>query len=130
MKGSNPAPPIRESRTLGNVKPKPPANPPPVRPPPAPAYHLVGPSVCGYCGQSFRPHDPERALYCSDKCRAAHHREKAPRGRVTAMRLLSDGGAQVTVRFPKDQTPQALRLRVGEGVIVGEAKERLPDGNG
>ncbi len=79
-------------------------------------YQLSRLVLCRNCRAEFDQHSSKHE-FCSNKCRADHHRHHMPAGRVMGVRRLMNGKVSVTVHFDENL---ALRYNVGQRVTVGE----------
>lgn len=83
---------------------------------------------CAHCFDIFTPSRPGHR-YCTDKCRAAAHREKTLPGTVTGLRQLKGGGWSVTVHYPQQPAGLNIGARVALDMASGSRQDAYGDDN-
>jgi hypothetical protein len=68
---------------------------------------------CDFCA------GPAKGRFCSDKHRAAWHREYDPQGIVRNVRRLANGGTAVVLHFADRDAERALHFQIKQSVVMG-----------
>ncbi len=71
--------------------------------------------LCRNCREGFLPRKRSHD-FCSNKCRAEHHRNHMPTGVVRSVRKISNGKISVTIYL---DDPVALDFHVHQKVTIG-----------